>query len=206
MRAYSVYGQDNDSYAFRDYPPVTENQRIYQEIAPDMSAASRPELRRCKACGEILDKWAEPLSNLVVKKRKYDIGSTYDGMTIVTTRFKDAYEAASLSGLEFRQLPNDAGFFAIRPHKWVVFDAERRKTRFINACPECHRFESVVGATPVYLKAGVEIGTHEFVRTDLEFGSNDEKHSLILCGQSAAHALQAARLAGLDLIEFSTDI
>ena len=199
MRSFRFSLQHNDTYAFREYPPLTANQRIHQEILPDMSGKARSGVHRCEACGDLLSKWDEPLTGVVVKKRKYDIGSTYDGVTLVSQRFKTVYESSNLSGLVFRQLPDDPAFFAIRAMRSVEFDAERRKTRFINPCRKCGRFESVVGATPVYLKAGSEIGLREFVHTDLEFGSNDEKGPLLLCGAFAAEALEKAGLKGLDL-------
>lgn len=199
MEVYAIYGKDNDSYAFRDAPELTENQRVHQAIVPDMSGESRADLRRCEACGELLDKWNEPLAGFVVKKRKLDIGSTYDGVTVVSVRFKSAYESDGLSGLMFRQLPDDPEFFAIRPERSVEYDADRRGTRFIKPCAQCGCYESVVGATPVYLKPGAGVEPNEFVRTDLEFGSDDEKSPLLLCGNSAAAALQAADVKGLEL-------
>jgi len=189
----------NDSYAFRDDPKLTENQRVHQEIIPDMSGDSRPGLQRCEACGELLDKWSEQLAGLVVKKRKLDIGCTYDGVTAVSKQFKSVYDAAGLLGLTFHQLPNDPEFYAIRPERAVEYDADLRGTRFLKRCPHCGCYESVVGATPIYLKPGSTIGASEFVRTDLEFGSDDEKSPLILCGESAAEALNTDKLKGLNL-------
>ena len=201
MLGFQVSMQDNDSYAFREYPPLTEYQRIHQALLPDMSGNSRPNVLRCNACAELLGKWDESLSGLIVKKRKYDISVTFDGVTLVSKRFQSAYESAALSGLAFKQLPDDADFLAVRPSRSVEFDAERRKTRFINRCATCCRFESVVGATPVYLKAGTIIGLKEFVRTDLEFGSNDEKHPLLLCGRTAAEVIKNAKFKGIHLNE-----
>lgn len=164
-----------------------------------MSGNSRPGLLRCEACHELLDKWNESLDGLVVKKRKLDIGCTYDGVTVVSERFKNAYQSAGLLGLNFRQLPDDLEFYAIRPERVVEYDAERRGTRFVNQCSQCGCYESVVGATPIYLKPISNVDATEFVRTNLEFGSNDEKSPLILCGESAADALSTVKLNGLDL-------
>ncbi len=196
--------QDNDSYAFREYPLLTEDQKIHQGILPVTSGKSRSYVVRCNACGELLRKWEEPLTGLVVKKRNYDIAVTYDGITVASTRFKLCYESAALTGLAFTQLPNDSDFFAIRPLTSVAFDAERRKTRFIKPCPQCNHFESVVGATSIYLKAGSSIDPRQFVRTDMEFGSNDEKSPLLLCGEVATKALKAAKLKGVDLFPIDT--
>jgi hypothetical protein len=200
MTVFCVYGQDNDSYAFRSYPVLTEFQQVHQELLPGMSGESRSGIRRCDTCGELLNKWDELLDGLVLKKRNFDITSTYDGVVVVSKRFTTAYESSCLSGLSFGQLADDPEFFAVSASRSIEFDAERRKTRFLKPCKTCNHFESVVGATPVCLKTGAMIGVQEFVRTDLEFGSNDEKHPLLLCGAIAADALRKAKLRGLDLL------
>lgn len=194
--------QYNDSYAFRDCPELTEYQMIHQEIVPDMSGEPHAGLRRCEACGELLDKWNEPLIGLKIKRRKYDISYTYDCMAVVSQRFKDVVETESLSGLVFRPLPDDPGFYAILAEPVVMFDAERRGTTFKNQCPVCGRYEEVIGATPVYLKEGETVPARGFARTDLEFASGDGKHPLLLCGMEAGRVLKNAGLKGLDLVEF----
>ncbi len=199
INAFLVDGQDVDSYAFRGYPPHSDGQQLHQELVPDLSGESSARVRRCPDCDELLAKWEEPLLDLIVKKRLYDVGITYDGVMVVSGRFKSACEGNGLTGLIFRQLPKDPSFFAVGATTVVHFDADRRKTRFVKACPICGHFESVVGATPVYLKHGSQIREHEFVRTDLEFGSGDEKHPLLLCGKAAADILSKASLRGLDL-------
>jgi hypothetical protein len=200
MTAFCVFEQFNDSYAFRIYPRLTAHQQIHQENLPDMSGASRPGVQRCGACGELLNKWNDPLAGLVLKKRQYDISSTYDGVVVVSEAFKTVYETEHLSGLSFRPLPDDPGFYAITAGRIVEYDAERRQTLFVKRCHICNQFESVAGATPAYLKKGAIIGIREFVRTDLEFGSTDEKAPLLICGGSAADTLRKTKMRGRDLI------
>lgn len=205
MTGFAVYGQFNDSYAFRDRPAIHEHTPAYelqQTLVPDMSGASRPGVRRCPACGGLLAKWEDPLKGLVIKKRRFDISITYDGIVVVSNTFKSAYDSNGLSGLRFIPLPDDPEFSKIQAIEVVAFDAERRKTRFIKQCATCGQFESVVGATPVYLKERSTVSDLGFVRTDLEFASDDEKHPLLLCGLSAGKALKNAKLKGLDLIAF----
>jgi hypothetical protein len=200
MALYLFSLQDNDSYAFRMYPRLTDYQQIHQELVPDFSGEAVAGAHRCAACGELLNKWEETLSGLVVKKRRYDIASTYDGVDVVSRRFKSTFEKAGLTGLVFRQLPDDPTFFATGATRAVLFDSERRKTRFVGPCAKCGRYESVVGATPVYLSPGSNVNRNECVRTDLEFGSDDEKSPLLICGDIAAEALSSAKLRGLDLV------
>jgi hypothetical protein len=197
--------QHNDTHALRTHPVLTENQRVHQELVPDMSGTSHEGIHRCDRCGELTSKWDEPLSGVIIKKRKYDLSLTYDGIPISSDLFRSVYAENNLSGLKFRRLPDDPKFFAIHATRTIEFDAGRRRTRFINHCQYCGRYESVVGATPVFLKTGSEVDEREFVRTDLEFGSGDEKHPLIICGQAAATVICDAKLKGLDLIAVGTD-
>ncbi len=202
MALYWFSLQHNDSYAFRQYPRLTDYRRIHQGLVPDLTGATRAGVERCQACGELLHKWEEPLSGLVVKRRRYDIGITYDGIEVVSGRFKYVYEETELTGLVFRQLPDDPSFFSIRASRAVAFDAERRGTRFEKRCAICGHFDSVIGATPPFLKAGAAVPEREFVRTDLEFASDDEKSPLLICGEVAARSLTAAKLNGLDIVVF----
>lgn len=101
--------------------------------------------------------------------------------------------------MEFR--PLQAGLFSARPTVVVEFNAEARKTQFEKRCPDCGTYEEVAGATPAFLKAGAVVPANGFARTDLEFGSGDEKMPLVLCGDEAAHVLKGQRLRGLRVIK-----
>ena len=205
MDGYRFPLQWNESYAFREYPSLTEYQRIHQQLLPDMSGRSRPGVRRCEACGGLLNKWEEPLKGLVINRRQFDLSATYDGVVVASGAFKKVYDEACLKGLFFRTLPTDPEFYAIQATRTVPFDYERRKTRFMKRCSVCEQFESVIGATPVLLKPESRFGELEFVRTDLEFGDSDGKHPLILCGAVAKRALERHKLQGVDPCELITE-
>ena len=86
MIGFELDYHDNDSYAFRTGRPVTTKAaKIVQAVAPDFSTTPFPLVNRCIGCGELLRKWNEPLHGLVVKKRKYDISTTYDGVLFSNT-------------------------------------------------------------------------------------------------------------------------
>lgn len=198
---FSVW--DNDSYAFRNRPSVREGSyryELHQAILPNMSGSPKTGVRRCTTCGELLSKWDEPLPGLKIKKRKYDISCTYDGITVASNRFKEVYDANHLQDLRFIPLPDDPSFYQIQARAIVRFDAEQRGTRFEKICAVCGQYESVVGATPVYLRQDESIPKSGFARTDLEFASGDEKHPLLLCGVDAGEILKSAKLRKLDLV------
>ncbi len=200
MQSFRLSLQHNDSYAFRNRSPLTAHQRLHQHILPDMSGLPRSSVRRCKTCGALLAKQDEPLTDLKIRKRRYDLSITYDGVLIGSESFKEVYDSSNLVGLRFTALPEDPTLFSVIATTEVRFDSERRGTRFINKCPQCGHYESVVGAIPVYLVDDEGISDRAFVRTDLEFGSNDEKHPLLICGLSAAKALQDRDLKGVELL------
>jgi len=134
----------------------------------------RPDVKRCQFCRALLSKWEEELACIpIVKPPKYDESYSYDGVLVVTGRFREVVEAKGITGLEFRPLQGQV--FAARSSMSVQFDAVRRGTRCIKRCDTCGQYESVVGATPIYLLSGETIPKRGFVRTDLEFGSSDEK-------------------------------
>jgi hypothetical protein len=202
VKGFAVSCQDNDSYAFRPEPEGARRTRAYklqQSVVPDMSANPYPGPRRCSKCGELLAKEKEPLYGLVIKRRRFDISTTYDGIDIASPAFKSIYESHGLTGLEFIPLPDDPHFFQIRAKRIVKFDAERVGTKFTNQCPLCGRYESVVVADPVILKPNSRIPAKGFVRTDLEFASEDEKFPLLLCGVTAGEILKAGKMKGLSI-------
>jgi hypothetical protein len=104
------------------------------------------------------------------------------------------------SGLKFISLPDDPDFFQVLATKVVPLDPRRSGVEFHKRCAGCGRFESVIhGGESLVLKPGVRIPPRGFVRTDLEFASEDEKFPLILCGLRVGEALKKSRLRGLVL-------
>jgi hypothetical protein len=174
---FILSADDNDLYFFRN----------------------RTDVRRCPVCRQLTNKWEEDVASVpLTPPPRNDISYSYDGVLVVSPRFRATMAEGGASGLAFR--PLQAGFFAARSVHTVPFDAARRKTRFEKRCGVCGEFESVVGATPAFLRPGAHVPDNGFVRTDLEFGSNDEKGPVELCGDDIARRLQDANLSGLDLM------
>lgn len=205
MSAYRFALQFNGSYAFRSAPRASGYQRPDQDMIGDLSGPPTPGARRCKACGHLLAKWDEPLDGLVIKKRQYDISTTYDGVVVVSERFASLWKRHAFHGLSFHPLPDDPTFAAIHAMRSVRFDAERRGVRFGKKCNVCGHYDSVLGPIPVILKRGSRISEKECVQTDVEFGSGDQMNPKLLCGELAAQTLAAAKLKGLCLVDIEND-
>lgn len=199
MRIYELYIRFNDSYAFREYPVLTEYQMVHQFILPDMSGPPRPGIRRCKSCGELLTKWEECPDDIEIRNKSYDVSLTYDGVVVVSEAFRQVYDKGGLTGLRFKRLRCTPPLYYVWATRSVEFDSERSGTRFFDRCGSCGRYKTVVGTTPVFLRPESFVGSREFVRTDIEFASGDEKHPLLLCGGNAARALNSRDLKRLYL-------
>jgi len=126
-----------------------------------------------------------------------DVSFTYDGCLIVSDQFRAAIN--DFAGASFVPLPSQPGWSLLLAGPQVTFDSDRRKTRFTEFCEECRRFTSVAGATPVFLVDPVIPLPDEVMRTDVEFGTGDELHALVLVGPGVADRLRREHLAGLDL-------
>jgi hypothetical protein len=203
MRLFRLSLSFIDAYAFRKRQGLTAYQKIHQSILPDMSGESLDTFSRCPECEMLTHKFEESYKGLKVGKRRYDIGGTYDGVVVVSQRFKDAYDTAGLSGLRFRSLPDDSTFYDIYPTRQVAFDVTRRlpPPRKQNFCETCQRFADVHWPDPAILSPGTIIGAKEFVRTDIEFATRDEQHPLFICGEEAMRALNSAKLRMLEFHE-----
>lgn len=131
MQGYIVGGEDNGSYAFREPAAVREDSYWYeanQTLVPNRAGRSRSGVRRCVGCGELMDKWSEQLAGLRIKRRQFDISGTYDGVLVVSRKFKQVYDSASLTGLRYIQLPDGPSFYQVQATDVVAFDAEKRNS------------------------------------------------------------------------------
>jgi hypothetical protein len=173
---YTIYGQDNDLYFFQ----------------------GRADVARCPACGQLTRKWSEDLLVVPIAKRvRLDASYSYDGVFVVSNRFKEVYAAGQMTGLQFSPLSN--GMHWIMPTRTVAFDAAARGTRFERKCGVCHSYAAIAGAAPAFLIQPVTVAPLELVRTDIEFGSGDEQSPVVVCGERAASLLRDAALTGLDI-------
>lgn len=203
MSFYRLSFRYNDTYAFRERPFLTRNQHIHQEIVPDMSGSVNQIASRCKKCGELLDKQNQSLVGLQISKRKFDISKTYDGIMIASKRFRKSYVDNGLTGLIFTIIPDDHEFYSMHTTRRVKYDSKQRETEFFDECPFCNQYKSIIGATPIILMRGESIEDTEFVATDIEFGNDDQKSPLLLCGETCAKVLKQAQLKGVDLVSCS---
>ncbi|MEZ6121496.1 MAG: hypothetical protein R3C28_33745 [Pirellulaceae bacterium] len=149
-----------------------------------------PHPATCPTCGRKTDPaYINP--HFRVRRRKRDLTATYDGYVLVSARFRRFCESNNWHhDVQFAKLPADDDYFAFKPSRTLEFDAERRKTRFEDHCPECGEYFNVIGATPVFLRNVSQPLSEGFFRSDLEFASGHEQHPLIILGIETAQAVK----------------
>ena len=153
------------------------------------------DAQRCEACGSLTNKWNEDISSVLIAKNIVDdVSYSYDGVLVVTDKFISSLHSLGIEGMIFTPLQNK--LFSARPRNYVEFDAIRRATKFDKFCEACGIYKSVAGATPAFLKSPLT-NSLELFRTDIEFGSEDEKTPLVLCDPNTASLLGKAGLRGL---------
>lgn len=173
---------------------------VAYRLSPEENASymylGAPGPRRCPACGSVLDR------NFVnqafkLKRKVFDFSYTYDGCCIVSLRFREACERLGLDGLTFLEIDAEPKWFRLIVEKVLAFDTARRRTRFENQCAMCGKFESVAGASPAILKGVMSPVLEGIYRTDIEFGTKDEQHPLLIAGIDTARKLRKEKLTGL---------
>jgi hypothetical protein len=176
--AYSVNAYFNDSFMLpdnNDYP-------------------------RCIVCG---CKLHEPFVNkdFKLKKKAFDISSTYDGFKIVSEKFKTIILELGIAEVRFEILPQLEGFYIFSANHILEFDSARRHTKFEDYCETCMRYKSIAGATPAFLKDIKEPIDYGIFRTDILFGGCNEKHPLLIFGINTYKHLKKQKIKGMDAKE-----
>lgn len=156
-----------------------------------------PEGILCPNCGTCLDPNYYPQEIEIHRSKKYDVGYTWDLRTLFSQKFVDFCKNEFDFDMSKNKIKSPTGdLFYYLPDEKVEFDAEERKTKFLNQCLECGNFEEVIGATPVFLKDRSIIESGIF-RTDLEFASRSSKSPMLIIGVNWYKKLKKENFRGL---------
>ncbi|MEZ5463567.1 hypothetical protein [Dokdonella sp.] len=178
MTTYSLSGPDNDSNM------CGSADRLFDDVGG---------IPVCPVCGYKTDLYFVNPS-FRVKRRVYDLSSTYDGYNIASLKFKEACQRLKLKGVEFLPLPSDPEFFVIKPMVLTPFDSVSRKTKLEYLCAACGFYKAVAGATPAFLLSEPE---SDISGTDIVFGSGNSRGRVLITTEHAKHMLVTEKLTGL---------
>lgn len=173
---YELTGYDNDSY-------MTGSCEKLFEI---------PEIPKCKKCGYRLD-YKFTNKSFKLKRKTLDISETYDGITIVSLKFKEFCIRNKYTNLTFIDLPNAPNFYQL----YIVGNTLKYeailKEKF---CEECQQYESVVG--PSLNKENITKPLNDgFYQSDLWFASGNEKSPTIIISSETLKKLKIEKIKGI---------
>jgi hypothetical protein len=174
LLGYEISENDNDEFFLEDEEKLPKEWRYKNTYEYDQLPAS-----------------------LKMKKKKIDIGSTYDGFTIVSERFKSLCEQNKFKGLQFIQLPNNSNFYLFRVDNVLEFDTVARRTEYIKFSKEFNAYVEIIGATPVCLKNKQPVPEGTIYRTDIFFGTGVRKSPVLMTGIKTKELLCSWKLKGI---------
>lgn len=146
----------------------------------------------CDACDSYIGLAPYYPPDLIVNGRHGDFSGTYDNRLLLSLRATTFFSKARARGIEFRPVNEAQNLFVPVVHPVVEFDSESRRTRLLNRCAKCGNYESVIGATPPFLRNSRKLEERTVYRTDLEFGSGRGKSPLIIVGGDLAEEMRGA--------------
>ena len=193
--AYAIAAHDDDSFMLGEdtYRPL-DSGGFYDWR---FGVSGLPHPATCSACGRKTNLHFVN-EEFRVHKRRRDLTATNDGYVLASKTLHERCVARRYPGVEFVPLPADEGFFWLRPHRTVRFDAARRGTRREKLCNRCGSYFDIVGSHPIFLADVRTPLTDGFYRIDIEFGSGHEQHPIVLVGPNTAMELHALNLRGLE--------
>ena len=128
-----------------------------------------------------------------------DVSSTYDNVPVVSERFVNVCREKRLPGIEFFRFEGrNKPYYFVEVDRVVPFDTKRMGTRFEKKCRECKQFAWVTGVTPTFLKVGGP-WSRGFHRSDVAFGCDKGRRTVMLIDLETAALFQSLRLLGMDL-------
>ncbi|EMK3356945.1 hypothetical protein V8063_004815 [Vibrio parahaemolyticus] len=136
-----------------------------------------------------------------LRRKAYDLSSTYDGYYIASLKFKELIEREKIKGVELHPLDNEPEYFALFVRNVVKFDTHKRGCKSENFCLKCGSYESFVGSSPTFIKEPLP---NDLCRSDVVFGSGNEKSPLLLASQHFLDLVKREKLKGISFEQVRT--
>lgn len=157
---YRMSGYDNDSHMSGSCD------KLFTELK---------DIPQCAVCGYRTD-YRYTNIDFKIRRKTFDISSTYDGVTIVSLKFKEFCTRYGYDNLEFVSLPKSPNFFQFYIKGNILpFNAGTKE----NLCQTCGQYESIVAPVMILdcIKEPLQDG---FYQSDLWFGSRNEKSPIMI--------------------------
>lgn len=171
---------------------IYELNSAYSVSAPDCDIsffATAPVALFCPVCDSYLGD-GDYAPNLDLRRCAYDFCYTYDGRLLVSRRAKKCLDEQCTTRITYLPVDKSTEYYVCDIESVVVFDTNRRKTRFEKMCTRCGQYESIIGAIPAFVLEADKIQRSGAYRTDICFGSGREKSPVVIIGRQLKLGLQ----------------
>jgi hypothetical protein len=175
---YEISGYDNDSH-------MTGN---WNRLLPEIKSL----IPKCAKCGYRLDyRFINPYFNLT--RKTLDYSATYDGVTIVSLKFKEFCIRYGYGNLEFGDLPGTSNFYTFSVIGNELAYNFRAKEKL---CERCGQYESVIGPS-LNLDTINEPLTDGFYQSNIWFAGGNEKSPITIIAPSTRDILVKEKFKGI---------
>lgn len=173
---YTLYGWDNNSHMTGTWA------KLFPELA---------DIPKCEVCGYRTDyRYNNPLFKL--KRTGFDFSSTYDGINIVSLRFKQFCEQNCYQNLVFTPLRKSPNYFQFYIQDNIIEFIAHQKENF---CSGCGQYESVIGPQINLDKINAPL-KDGFYQSDLWFAGGNEKSPVTIIAADTFKKMKAEKFKG----------
>ena len=122
---------------------------------------------------------------------------TYDGIRIVSQKFKNFCDERKYEGLTFLQFPKSPNYYYFRPNIIYPIDYQRTQPTYINKRNCCGQYDEVLMRIN-YKKKDFTPPSDDFIYRSYDmYGSKHGKSALIIIGLTTYKEMKKAKLKGL---------
>lgn len=179
MKGRIIQGSDNKQYALQEF--FGDNNRL-----------------RCPECGCLLDPFYRSMR--IDFKSKYDFSATYEGVFVVSKRFRDYIQSERYSNVIFYPVNEENSFFYFQVLNNVIkIDAEKSRIEFKEKCMTCHYPKEVIGGFDIFIAQEAPL-LDGFYTTDVYWRTHYIYWPEFLIGQETYEKLKAQKFKGLDMV------
>jgi hypothetical protein len=146
----------------------------------------------CDKCGYRTD---YRLNNVHFKltRKIYEFSYTYDGVVIVSLRFKEFCGRNGYNNLRFIELERSFGFFQMSVTNNVLPYRARLKEKL---CDKCGQYEEIIGPSIDEQKVHEPL-KDQFYQSDLWFGSGNSKSPVLIVGEATKRKLEGEKFKNI---------
>jgi len=178
MKGRLLQGCDNKHYALQDF--FENNNRL-----------------KCRECGCLLDPYYRSLR--IDFKSNFDFSSTYEGVYIVSKRFKKYIQQEGYKNLIFYPVNEEQIFFYFQVLNSIIkIDVEKSGISYKEKCETCGHPSEIIGGFDIFIEQTLPLADG-FYTTNIFWRSHYIFWPEILIGEDTYEKLMSQKFKGINM-------